>query len=118
MVFFLKVKALEKLSKSLKDGQKLAVGESYQDLVSAIKEDHPVQYRHPDKHVSHARKQRPKSLNFEIFFSEQDENKTDDEKIENVNGESNKDNAESSSQELSLKLSKEEELNYDVFNIE
>jgi len=109
---------LEKLSKSLKDGQKLAVGESYQDLVSAIKEDNPAQYRHPDKHASHARKQRRKSLNFEIFFSEQDENKTDDEKIENVNGEPNRDNAESWSHELSSKLSKEEELNYDVFKTE
>ena len=94
------------------------MGESYQDLVSAIKEDNPVQYRHPDKHVSHAMKQRPKSLNFEIFFSEQDENKTDDEKIENVNEESNRDNAEISRHELSLKLSKEEELNNDVFTIE
>ena len=96
------------------------MGESYQDLVSAIKEDNPAQYQHPDKPVSHVRKQRPKSLNFEIFFSEQDENKTDDEKIENVNGESNRDNAESSSHELSLKLSEEEELNYhnDVFKIE
>jgi len=94
------------------------VGESYQDLVSAIKEDNPVQYRHPDKHASHARKQRPKSLNFEIFFSEQDENRTDDEKIENVNEESNRDTAESLSHEFSSKLSKEEELDYDVFKIE
>ena len=111
---------MEKLSKSLKDGQKLAVGESYQDLVSAIKEDNPVQYRHPDKHVSHGVKQRPKSLNFEIFFSEEDENKTDDEKIENGNVESNKDNTESSSHELFSKLSKEEELavDCDVFKIE
>ena len=94
------------------------MGESYQDLVSAIKEDNPAQYRHSDKHAPHARKQRPKSLNFEIFLSEQDENRTDDEKIENVNGESNGDNAESASHELSPKLSKEEELNYDVFKIE
>lgn len=94
------------------------MAESYQDLVSAIKEDNPAQHRHPDKPASHVRKQRPKSLNFEIFFSEQDENKTDDEKIENVNGESNRDNAERLSQELSLKLSEEEELNYDVFKIE
>ena len=94
------------------------MGESYQDLVSAIKDDDALQYRHPDKHMSHARKQRPKSLNFEIIFSEQDENKTDDEKIDNVNGESNRDNADSSSHELSSKLLKEEELNYDVFKTE
>ena len=94
------------------------MGQSYQDLVSAIKDDNVPQYRHPDKHESHARKQRPKSLNFEIFFSEQDENKTDDEKIENVNGESNKDIAESSNHELSSQLLNEEELNCDVFKSE
>lgn len=94
------------------------MGESYQDLVSAINEDNPAQYQHPDKHVSHARKQHPKSSNYEIFFSEQDENKTDDEKIENVIGESSKDNAESPSHELSSKLLKEEELNYDAVKTE
>ncbi|KAJ7376854.1 hypothetical protein OS493_032002 [Desmophyllum pertusum] len=70
------VKALEKLSKSLQISNKtpLAVGESYQDLMPVINEDNPVQYRYPEKRVSHSR-QRPKSLNFEIFINEQEEKK-------------------------------------------
>ena len=93
---------MEKLSKSLKDSGKLAVGESYQDLhvVSSLHEDNPVIYRHSDKRSSHARQQRPKSLNFEIFFSEQEENRTDDEKIEHINGELTNGRAESPGHEL------------------
>ena len=74
-----------------------------------IKENNPVQYRYPDRRSSHAR-QRPKSLNFEIFFSEQEENnRTDDEKIENFNGEFNKGKANGQYREESSNLSQEEE---------
>lgn len=81
---------MEKLSKSLQDGRKLAVAESYQDLSPAAEEDH-VKYRHTDKHSSRL-KQRPKSLNFEIFFDEfeEGENKIDNEKIGHTSGEYNK----------------------------
>lgn len=86
---------MEKLSKSLQDGRKLAVAESYQDLSAAAEEDHVVKYRHTDKHSSRL-KQRPKSLNFEIFFDEfeEGENKTDDEKIGHTSGEYNKENGQ------------------------
>lgn len=113
---------MEKLSKSLKDGGKLAVGESYQDLVSSIHDDNPVIYRHSDKRSSRSRQQRPKSLNFEIFLSEQEENKTDDEKIEHVNGELRNGKPESPSHEVTSKLSKlsqeeESELNNDAVKV-
>ena len=100
---------MEKLSKSLQDGRKLAVGESYQDLVPAVEEDHPVKYRHADKHSPRS-VQRPKSLNFEIFFNEEGENKTDDEKIKDSNGE-----LEKGWDEIVAKVSptEETELNYD-----
>ena len=82
---------MEKLSKSLQDGRKLAAGESYQDLRSTIEEEHTVKYQNADKHSSRLR-QRPKSLNFEIFLNEleQGENKTDDEKTGDGNGELDK----------------------------
>lgn len=111
------VNALEKLSKSLQDGKKLAVGESYQELSAAVRENHTVQHRYPDKRSSHA-KQRPKSLNFEIFFSEQEEiNRTDDEKIESYNGDFIKDKAGIPFHAESPNLSQEEEkelLNHEV----
>ena len=102
---------MEKLSKSLQDGRKLAAGESYQDLnhlLPAIDEDHTVKYRHADKNASCGR-QRPKSLNFEIFIGEQGENKTDDEKIEDSNG-----SVPSLNGEVTSKVSptEEQELNY------
>ena len=116
--YFLKVKALEKLSKSLKDSRKLAAGESYSDLGS-VDEDGPVKYRHADKRSPCAR-QRPKSLNFEIFFEGQGENRTDDEKLEDSNGEIDG-MAQSLNNELaSRKVSQTEdnELHYDVLNKE
>ncbi|PFX18822.1 Serine/threonine-protein kinase DCLK1 [Stylophora pistillata] len=117
MFKIMKVNALEKLSKSLQDGKKLAVGESYQELSAAVRENHTVQHRYPDKRSSHA-KQRPKSLNFEIFFSEQEEiNRTDDEKIESYNGDFIKDKAGFPFHAESPNLSQEEEkelLNHEV----
>lgn len=75
----------------------------------AVKENHPVHHRYPDRCSSHA-KQRPKSLNFEIFFSEQEEiNRTDDEKIENLNEEFIKDEAVIQYHADSSNLSQEEE---------
>ena len=96
------------------------MGQSYQDLVSPIHEDNPVIYRHADKRSSHTRQQRPKSLNFEIFLNEQEENRTDDEKIEHVNGEFKNGKAESPSHEVTSKLSQEEETesNYDAVKSE
>lgn len=95
------------------------MGESYQDLMPVINEDNPVQYRYPEKRVSHSR-QRPKSLNFEIFINEQEENKTDDEKIENGNGEIfNKGKAQSLNHEVFSQVSQEEDkLNYDSVKTE
>lgn len=78
-------------------------------MSAAVKENHPVQHRYPDKCSSHA-KQRPKSLNFEIFFSEQEEiNRTDDEKIESYNGDFIKDKAGIQFHAESSNLSQEED---------
>ena len=110
---------MEKLSISLKDGGKLAAGESYSDL-GIVDEDSPVKYRHADKHSPRAR-QRPKSLNFEIFFDQQGENKTDDEKLEYSNGELERGLAQSLNNELAsrkLLQTEENELHYDVLNKE
>ena len=95
---------MEKLSKSLQDGRKLSAGESYQDLMPGMdNEDHVVKHRNVDKHSSFPR-QRPRSLNFEVFFEEGD-NKTDDEKLESSSGELEKGWAQSANNELESKVS-------------
>lgn len=87
----------------------------------AVKDNHPVQHRYSDKRSSHA-KQRPKSLNFEIFFSEQEEiNRTDDEKIESFNGDFIRDKARIQFHAESSNLSQEgvkELLNHEVVKSE
>lgn len=84
LFFSLQIKAMEKLSKSLHDGCKLSAKESYQNLACGIdNQDILVNNQHQTPYQRH----RQRSLNLDEYLEDQGENKTDDEKLWDSNGE-------------------------------
>ncbi|XP_015773733.1 PREDICTED: serine/threonine-protein kinase DCLK1-like isoform X2 [Acropora digitifera] len=78
------IKAMEKLSKSLHDGCKLSAKESYQNLAGGIdNQDILVS----NQHQTPCQRHRQRSLNLDEYLEDQGENKTDDEKLWDSNGE-------------------------------
>ncbi|XP_067042239.1 serine/threonine-protein kinase DCLK1-like isoform X6 [Acropora muricata] len=78
------IKAMEKLSKSLHDGCKLSAKESYQNLAGGIdNQDILVN----NQHQTPCQRHRQRSLNLDEYLEDQGENKTDDEKLWDSNGE-------------------------------
>lgn len=75
---------MEKLSKSLHDGCKLSAKESYQNLAVGL-DDQDVLVN--NQHQTPCKKNRPRSLNLDEYLEDQGENKTDDEKLWDSNGE-------------------------------
>ncbi|XP_029206658.2 serine/threonine-protein kinase DCLK2-like isoform X5 [Acropora millepora] len=81
---WIKIKAMEKLSKSLHDGCKLSAKESYQNLAGGIdNQDILVN----NQHQTPCQRHRQRSLNLDEYLEDQGENKTDDEKLWDSNGE-------------------------------
>ena len=84
LFFPLQIKAMEKLSKSLHDGCKLSAKESYQNLAGGI--DNPDTLVN-NQHQTPCQRHRQRSLNLDEYLEDQGENKTDDEKLWDSNGE-------------------------------
>lgn len=75
---------MEKLSKSLHDGCKLSAKESYQNLAGGIdNQDILVN----NQHQTPCQRHHQMSLNLDEYLEDQGENKTDDEKLWDSNGE-------------------------------